>query len=221
MAKARWQSLRESSSSIHSAASSTSRGSAETTGRGVGEAAVIEAFKCNTKYSRNKSTLDSKPILSEIVVPTAEVVGETSIDSTNHSGEMDDSVDGSGRSTGSGHEDFKMNCMNSATMRQESYYLRGAVDEDRDRQMLQNIADCIPGDVTMSVFRPSLSRHGMDYGHLACPMCNYKDRNLCTFTAQNSCHVMPCPINTPCCNVFYIRSVYRGRCCHGGDSNPR
>lgn len=136
MAKARWQSLKEASSSTHSAASSTStsisRGSTETTGR---EAVVIEAFKWNTKHIRNRSTYESKMIPSEIVVPTAEVGGETTV-------EVDDSVDGSGWSTGSGHGDLEMN---KATMRQESYYLRGAVDEDQDRQMLQNIADCIPG----------------------------------------------------------------------------
>lgn len=36
----------------------------------------------------------------------------------------------------------------SATgMRQESYYLRGAIEADRDRDLLATITDCIPGDV--------------------------------------------------------------------------
>lgn len=35
----------------------------------------------------------------------------------------------------------------SKGMRQESYYLRGAVEEARDRDLLAAIADCIPGDV--------------------------------------------------------------------------
>lgn len=33
----------------------------------------------------------------------------------------------------------------SKGMRQESYYLRGVIDEGRDKKMLATIADCIPG----------------------------------------------------------------------------
>eukprot|EP00903_Cladosiphon_okamuranus_P019298 g17739.t1 len=37
------------------------------------------------------------------------------------------------------------NGSNGKGMRQESYYLRGAIDEDRERDLLANIAECIPG----------------------------------------------------------------------------
>lgn len=36
----------------------------------------------------------------------------------------------------------------SKGMRQESYYLRGAIDEDRERDLLATIAECIPGNTT-------------------------------------------------------------------------
>lgn len=43
------------------------------------------------------------------------------------------------------------NDSSSNVMRQESYYLRGAIEADRDRDLLATIADCIPGNVTAGV----------------------------------------------------------------------
>lgn len=40
------------------------------------------------------------------------------------------------------------NGSNNKGMRQESYYLRGAIEADRDRDLLATIADCIPGNST-------------------------------------------------------------------------
>lgn len=40
----------------------------------------------------------------------------------------------------------------STGMRQESYYLRGVIDERRDNKMLATIADCIPGMANGIIF---------------------------------------------------------------------
>lgn len=50
---------------------------------------------------------------------------------------LGDTQGGSGDGSGSSNQG----------MRQESYYLRGAIEADRDRDLLATIADCIPGNM--------------------------------------------------------------------------
>lgn len=51
----------------------------------------------------------------------------------------------------------------NAGMRQESYYLRGRVEEDRDAQLLNTIEDCIPGRTRTG---------GRSHGHPNLGRCN-------------------------------------------------
>lgn len=55
--------------------------------------------------------------------------------------DSDDSVDGSRRALFRGRTGG-----NSKGMRQESYYLRGVVEAERDRDLLSVIANCLPGE---------------------------------------------------------------------------
>lgn len=61
----------------------------------------------------------------------------------------------------------------SKGMRQESYYLRGAIEAERDRDLLATIADCIPGTMTLgsTLRRSMLTRyiHGF-YNYYLCRM---------------------------------------------------
>lgn len=49
----------------------------------------------------------------------------------------------------------------SEGMRQESYYLRGVVEEERDKDLLSTIANCIPGDSCAITYGLSYLGHDM------------------------------------------------------------
>ena len=99
----------------------------------ITEAEVVEAFKSsmNTNHSKNKSSTstESQAARARDAEQDTEPVGD--YDDT----DTDDSASSGGRSVKRG----------TMTMRRESYYLRGVADENRERQMLRNLAECLPG----------------------------------------------------------------------------
>lgn len=68
-------------------------------------------------------------------------------ESSGHSEELESSKPRLLGDTGDG------NGSSSKGMRQESYYLRGAIEADRDRDLLATIAECIPGTVQYVWYR--------------------------------------------------------------------